>query len=197
MLEQPLSLNATHKKTGKIENFLLYVRFMTGKHRLCKFPHCQTRATQNYPDQYVPVLCAKHKHPGMINITNKKCTFLGCLTEPTFNFNHCHRPISCFAHKSSEMVDVKNRKCTFPDCQTQACYRYPCKSDRYKSNQYRCAKHWLPDMVNYKIRGLFLEKERETFPSTVLVPPFTLIKLICSNSDEEALAQLSFDLELQ
>jgi hypothetical protein len=104
---------------------------------------CTTISNYNYKNTTIPLYCAKHKHPDMININAKTCKEDGCYKIPTFNNKGIRPGIYCNTHKKDGMINITSKHCA-----EQGCICIPCFNIKGAKRGLYCNTHKKPDMIS-------------------------------------------------
>ena len=108
---------------------------------MCSIIDCKERARYKFINE-TELYCPTHKHPGMIDVSNKKCIYPGCVTRPCYNLIGEKKGILCNKHKGNGMVDVANKRCPSIGCKKGRMYNYEGEMRLY------CTNHKLEGMIN-------------------------------------------------
>ena len=115
--------------------------------RKCKADGCSKRPSFNFSGELVPLYCAAHSHPNMVDVFSKFCQYEGCRTHPSFNYPALGRKVGvfCASHKLEGMVDVRSRRCDHEGCTSFPTFNYMSeRPGRF------CSKHKFPDMMDVR-----------------------------------------------
>eukprot|EP00903_Cladosiphon_okamuranus_P020070 g18436.t1 len=143
------------------------------RHPVCKGERCTRQPSFGTEGDRRASYCARHREPGMVNVTSRRCQMLDCVRHPNFG-EHRHmgmvdvvsrrcrnpfcvrrplynlgglRPVWCSRHKLPGMIDVVSARCQAPGCFSHPSFGYA--ADR---KPLRCAKHRLKGMEGVKGR---------------------------------------------
>jgi EsV-like protein len=116
------------------------------KHTKCLDKDCNIRPSFNYPDEEIPIYCAKHKSDGMVDLVSSICIEEGCTkcASCTDDLNSNKR-LYCIEHsKDKENIrDLVNSKCI--TCGKYANYNY-----ENKTKPIYCVEHKEINMIDIK-----------------------------------------------
>jgi len=138
------------------------------KRKTCAAAGCATTPSFNVAGAGTGKFCAKHRTPGMKNVTGKTCTFDGggvCSKFPAFHFpGKKGAGALCGTHKLEGMVNVtpSGHTCLFTSEDGVQCLKKPAfnTSDRQRRAGKFCAAHRAPGMVNVTAKTCEYSQER-------------------------------------
>lgn len=132
------------------------------KRKTCAASGCTTTPSFNVDGAGTGKFCAKHRLPGMRNVTGKTCTFSGgCLKFAAFNFQgEPGTGAFCGTHKLEGMVNVtpSGHTCLFTSQEGIRCLKKPAFNTPDRRAGKFCGAHRVVGMVN--VTGKTCEQER-------------------------------------